>query len=44
MLLDGHRLHVVLDGISRDFVAINIRKFVVQATRLSELATLGRIE
>jgi pilus assembly protein CpaF len=35
MLPDGHRLHVVLDGISRGFVAVNIRKFVVRATRLS---------
>jgi pilus assembly protein CpaF len=43
MLLDGHRLHVVLDGISRDFVAVNIRKFVVRAARLSELADLGSL-
>jgi pilus assembly protein CpaF len=26
MLPGGHRLHVVLDGISRDFTAVNIRK------------------
>jgi pilus assembly protein CpaF len=43
MLPDGHRLHVVLDGISRGFVAVNIRKFVVRATRLSELADLGSL-
>jgi pilus assembly protein CpaF len=42
-LPEGHRLHVVLDGISRDFVAVNIRKFVVRATRLSELADLGSL-
>ena len=28
MLPQGHRLHVVLEGISRDFSAVNIRKFV----------------
>lgn len=28
MLPDGHRLHVVLEGISRGFSAVNIRKFV----------------
>ena len=28
MLPDGHRLHVVLDGITRGFSAVNIRKFV----------------
>jgi len=27
MLPDGHRLHVVLEGISRGFSAVNIRKF-----------------
>jgi pilus assembly protein CpaF len=43
MLPDGHRLHVVLDGISRGFVAVNIRKFVVRARRLSELADLGSL-
>jgi len=29
MLPSGHRLHVVLDGIARGFVAVNIRKFVL---------------
>ena len=29
MLPEGHRLHVVLEGISRGFSAVNIRKFVV---------------
>ncbi len=41
MLPSGHRLHVVLDGISRGFSAVNIRKFVVRASRLSELVDLG---
>jgi pilus assembly protein CpaF len=43
MLPDGHRLHVVLDGISRGFSAVNIRKFVVRAARLSDLVELGSI-
>ena len=30
MLPQGHRLHVVLEGISRGFSAVNIRKFVVR--------------
>ena len=43
MLPSGHRLHVVLDGISRGFSAVNIRKFVVKARRLHELIELGTI-
>ncbi len=43
MLPSGHRLHVVLDGISRGFSAVNIRKFVVKASRLSELVELGTL-
>jgi len=39
----GHRLHVVLEGISSDFSAVNIRKFVVRASRLSELVALGSL-
>ena len=35
MLPDGHRLHVVLEGISRGFSAVNIRKFTLRASRLS---------
>ena len=38
MLPEGHRLHVVLEGISRGFSAVNIRKFVVRARRLVDLA------
>ena len=41
ILPSGHRVHVVLDGISRGFSAVNIRKFVVRAGRLSELVELG---
>ncbi|HEY1133205.1 MAG TPA: ATPase, T2SS/T4P/T4SS family [Nocardioides sp.] len=40
MLPDGHRLHVVLEGISRGFTAVNIRKFVLRAARLDELVEL----
>jgi pilus assembly protein CpaF len=43
MLPDGHRLHVVLEGISRGFSAVNIRKFVVRASRLTDLVTLGSL-
>ncbi|QNN53581.1 CpaF family protein [Nocardioides mesophilus] len=39
----GHRLHVVLQGISRDFSAVNIRKFVVRAHRLADLVGLGSL-
>ena len=39
----GHRLHVVLEGISSDFAAVNIRKFIVRASRLSELVALGAL-
>jgi pilus assembly protein CpaF len=41
MLPEGHRLHVVLDGITRGFTAVNIRKFVLTASRLHELVDLG---
>lgn len=43
MLPGGHRLHVVLEGISRDFAAVNIRKFVLRAAALSELVELGSL-
>ncbi len=43
MLPEGHRLHVVLQGVSRGFTAVNIRKFVVRATRLAELVELGSL-
>lgn len=41
MLPEGHRLHVVLEGISRGFSAVNIRKFVLRATRAADLVELG---
>jgi pilus assembly protein CpaF len=36
-------VHVVLNGISRGFSAVNIRKFVVRAARLDELVELGSL-
>lgn len=44
MLPGGHRLHVVLDGITRGFTAVNIRKFVAKATDLDGLVELGTID
>ena len=41
MLPLGHRLHVVWEGIIREFAAVNIRKFVLKAARLSDLVRLG---
>jgi pilus assembly protein CpaF len=43
LLPDGHRLHVVLEGISRGFTAVNVRKFVVRAARLGDLVELGTV-
>ena len=43
MLPEGHRLHVVLEGISRGFSAVNIRKFVVRASSLRDLVSLGSL-
>ena len=43
MLPEGHRLHVVLEGISRGFSAVNIRKFVLRAHRLADLVELGSL-
>lgn len=43
MLPEGHRLHVVLDGISRGFTAVNIRKFVLRANHLHDLVELGSL-
>ena len=43
LLPGGHRLHVVLEGISRDFVAVNIRKFVARAHTLDDLVSLGTL-
>ena len=44
MLPGGHRLHVVLEGISRSFAAVNIRKFVARAHSLRDLVTLGTLD
>ena len=44
MLPGGHRLHVVLEGISRGFAAVNIRKFVARAHSLDDLVGLGTID
>src|SRR5688572_27122742 len=43
MLPEGHRLHVVLEGISRGFSAVNIRKFVLRASALQDLVALGSL-
>jgi pilus assembly protein CpaF len=43
MLPQGHRLHVVLEGISRGFSAVNIRKHVLRAARLADLVGLGSL-
>src|SRR3954470_24040501 len=43
LLPGGHRLHVVLEGISRGFSAVNIRKFVIKASRLGDLVSLGSV-
>jgi pilus assembly protein CpaF len=43
MLPEGHRLHVVLEGISRGFSAVNIRKFVLRASALPDLVALGSL-
>ena len=44
MLPEGHRLHVVLDGISRGFTAVNIRKFVLRAAQLERPGEAGQPE
>ncbi|MGH3358426.1 MAG: CpaF family protein [Nocardioidaceae bacterium] len=43
MLPGGHRLHVVRDGISRGYDAVNIRKFIARAYSLDDLVTLGSV-
>lgn len=39
----GHRLHVVLDGISPGFAAVNIRKFLLRTARLGDLVERGSL-
>lgn len=43
MMPDGSRLHVVIPDITRAHLAVNIRKFVLQAYHLDELIALGTI-
>jgi len=43
MLPGGHRLHVVREGISRGFAAVNIRKFVARAHSMPDLVALGSL-
>src|SRR5512135_1902083 len=43
MLPDGSRLHVVIPDITRRHMAVNIRKFVLQANHLDELVALGTL-
>lgn len=43
MLPGGHRLHVVLEGVSRGFTAINIRKFGTRVSKLDDLVTIGSL-
>ncbi|MEI4270558.1 ATPase, T2SS/T4P/T4SS family [Klenkia sp. LSe6-5] len=42
-LPDGSRLHVVIPDITRRHMAVNIRKFVLQAHSLDELVALGTL-
>jgi pilus assembly protein CpaF len=43
MLPGGHRLHVVLDHVTRGFTAVNVRKFVARAHHLDDLVQLGTL-
>lgn len=43
MLPGGHRLHVALAGVARDFTAVNIRKHTMRAARLDTLVGLGTL-
>jgi pilus assembly protein CpaF len=42
-LSDGSRLHVVIPDITRRHWAVNIRKFIVKASRLEHLVELGTL-
>ncbi len=42
-LPDGSRLHVVIPDVTREHWAVNIRKFVVKASQLSDLVRLGTL-
>jgi pilus assembly protein CpaF len=43
MLPDGSRLHVVIPQITREHMAVNIRKFVLSVNSLDELVNLGAL-
>jgi pilus assembly protein CpaF len=43
MLPDGSRLHVVIPDVTRRHWAVNIRKHVARAQRLTDLVTLGTL-
>src|SRR4051794_24470927 len=43
MMPDGSRLHVVIPDVTRRHMAVNIRKFVLQAHSLDELVALGTL-
>lgn len=43
VLPDGSRLHVVIPDITRRHMAVNIRKFVLQASTLDDLVTFGTL-
>ncbi len=43
MLPDGSRLHVVIPNITRQHMAVNIRKFVMSLSSLDELITAGSL-
>ena len=42
-LPDGSRLHVAIPDITREHWAVNVRKFVVKATRTEQLVALGTL-
>lgn len=42
-LPDGSRLHVVIPDVTREHWAVNIRKFVLKASRLEHLVELGTL-
>lgn len=39
----GHRLHVVIPDVTRDHAAVNIRKFIIRATNLDQMVSLGSL-
>ncbi len=43
MLPDGSRLHVVIPDVTRRHMAVNIRKFILQATTLDDLIEIGTL-